>query len=93
MAKKATAHAHPPELQELGPESLYVGIDIGKHRHVAGFLSSTLLARHHRFEGCPALAFEQSREGFAPSSSASKAMCRWSKRMSCWSQPGIIIAR
>lgn len=39
-------------------------VDIGKFRHVAGFLSRTLLARHERFEGCPTLAFEQSREGF-----------------------------
>jgi transposase len=45
-------------------ESLYVGIDIGKNRHVAGFLSQTLLSRHERFEACPALVFENSREGF-----------------------------
>jgi len=48
----------------LAQETLYVGVDIGKFRHVAGFLSRTLLARHERFEGCPTLAFEQSREGF-----------------------------
>jgi transposase len=48
----------------LAQETLYIGVDIGKFRHVAGFLSRTLLARHGRFEGCPALAFEQSREGF-----------------------------
>src|SRR5256885_8681073 len=45
-------------------ESLYVGIDVGKARHVAGFVSTTLLERHQRFEACPALAFENSREGF-----------------------------
>jgi hypothetical protein len=58
---------HPPDLQAipmLKYESLYVGIDVGKQRHVAGFVSSTLLARHERFEACPALAFPQSREGF-----------------------------
>jgi hypothetical protein len=27
-----------------------VGIDVGKFRHVAGFLSRTLLERHQRFE-------------------------------------------
>ena len=48
----------------LAQETLYVGVDIGKFRHGAGFLSRTLLARHERFEGCPTLAFEQSREGF-----------------------------
>ncbi|MBO0790918.1 MAG: hypothetical protein J2P36_08220, partial [Ktedonobacteraceae bacterium] len=47
----------------LSQETLYVGVDIGKFRHVAGFLSRTLLVRHGRFEGCPTLAFEQSREG------------------------------
>src|SRR5262249_32408477 len=46
------------------PESLYVGIDVGKYTHVAGFVSATLLERHSHFEGCPAFAFEQSREGF-----------------------------
>jgi transposase len=42
----------------------YVGIDIGKGRHLAGFLSKTLLDRHERFEACPALVFENAREGF-----------------------------
>jgi transposase len=48
----------------LARESVYVGIDIGKLRHVAGFISPTLLKRHGRFEGCPVLTFAQSREGF-----------------------------
>jgi transposase len=48
----------------LAHETLYVGIDIGKTNHVAGFISPTLLARHQRFENCPALSFENSREGF-----------------------------
>jgi transposase len=56
-----------PDLQALPMlphETLYVGIDIGKRLHVAGFISPTLLARHQRFEACPALSFENSREGF-----------------------------
>jgi len=48
----------------LARESIYIGIDVGKLRHVAGFVSPTLLKRHGRFEGCPVLMFEQSREGF-----------------------------
>ncbi len=48
----------------LRNESLYVGVDIGKQHHVAGFVSNTLLARHEHFEGCPVLIFDQSREGF-----------------------------
>jgi transposase len=38
-------------------------VDIGKFKHVAGFLSKTLLERHQHFESCPAFLFEQSREG------------------------------
>lgn len=48
----------------LANESLYVGIDVGKLYHVAGFVSPTLLKRHERFEACPVLRFENSREGF-----------------------------
>lgn len=48
----------------LGAESLYVGVDVGKQRHVAGFVSSTLLSRHQRFEHCPAVAFDNGRGGF-----------------------------
>src|SRR6266852_1776597 len=48
----------------LPNESLYIGVDIGKFKHVAGFLSKTLLERHKHFEHCPAFIFEQSREGY-----------------------------
>ncbi|GHO60890.1 IS110 family transposase [Ktedonobacter robiniae] len=48
----------------LSNEALYIGIDIGKFKHVAGFLSKTLLERHKHFDHCPAFTFEQSREGF-----------------------------
>jgi hypothetical protein len=37
---------------------------IGKFKHVAGFLSKTLLEHHKHFEHCPAFIFDQSREGF-----------------------------
>ena len=58
---------HPPHSTSrhcLGHETLYVGIDVGKLQHVAGFVSQSLLARHQRFESCPALSFANSREGF-----------------------------
>jgi len=45
-------------------DPLYIGIDVGKQRHVAGFVSPTLLQRQERFEGCPVLLFDNSREGF-----------------------------
>lgn len=64
MTKKAELR---PDLQAVPlfkNESLYVGIDVGKAKHLAGFVSTGLLQRHERFEGCPVLAFEQSREGF-----------------------------
>jgi len=49
---------------QLAHEPLYVGIDVGKLQHVAGFVSPTLLTRYQRFENCPTLTFAQSREGF-----------------------------
>src|SRR5690348_2279851 len=60
MAKAAKSRSDLLALPMLAKESLYVG----KQRHLAGFVSTTLLTRHAHFEGCPALAFEQSREGF-----------------------------
>lgn len=59
-----TARSHLQVLPMLARETLYVGVDIGKKTHVAGFISPTLLTRHQRFESCPALSFENSREGF-----------------------------
>ncbi len=64
MAKRTHAHPDLKAVPMLLNESLYIGIDIGKGKHVAGFLSQTLLSRHDRFEACPALVFENSREGF-----------------------------
>jgi transposase len=63
----ASQRSSAPSLQPIPlllHETLYVGVDIAKSRHVAGFVSTTLLTRHKRFESCPALSFEQSREGF-----------------------------
>jgi len=51
-------------LPMLPNESLYIGVDIGKFKHVTGFLSKTLLERYKHFEYCPAFTFDQSREGF-----------------------------
>ncbi len=64
MARKEQTQPHLKAVPMLLHESLYVGVDVGKQRHVAGFVSKTLLQRYERFEACPALAFEQSREGF-----------------------------
>ncbi|HEU5376793.1 MAG TPA: IS110 family transposase [Ktedonobacteraceae bacterium] len=64
MRPKHPSDTVPTPLAQLGQEMLYVGVDIGKQGHVAGFLSATLLLRHRRFEHCPALSFENSREGF-----------------------------
>ena len=62
MVRKA--HANLQVLPMLRHETLYVGVDIGKKTHMAGFISTTLLSRHQRFESCPALSFDNSREGF-----------------------------
>ena len=64
MSRKTSSQTEPVPLPMFNHETLYVGVDIGKKAHVAGFLSSTLLTRHQRFEHCPALTFENSREGF-----------------------------
>jgi len=48
----------------LRHESVYVGMEVGKYQHGAGLVSTTLLERHERCEGCPVLIFEQSRQGF-----------------------------
>jgi transposase len=66
QAHSPAAAAAPPLhlVPQLGHETLYVGIDVGKLQHVAGFVSPSLLARYQRFESCPALTFAQSREGF-----------------------------
>src|SRR6266699_3083431 len=64
MPRKPSSRPDLVALPQLSHETLYVGVDVGKRAHVAGFLSSTLLTRHQRFEHCPALAFDNSREGF-----------------------------
>jgi len=64
MPRQTTSPAEPGSFPLLAQETLYVGVDIGKRAHVAGFLSVTLLTRHQRFEHCPALSFDNSREGF-----------------------------
>ncbi|MBO0793690.1 MAG: IS110 family transposase [Ktedonobacteraceae bacterium] len=56
-------------------EPVYIGIDIGKFKHVAGFISKTLLERHQHFEHCPAFLFEQSREGFRAFVERIRAYC------------------
>src|ERR1700694_531977 len=62
MANRTKTHSHLKDLPMLPRESIYIGVDIGKFKHVAGFLSKTLLGRHKHFEHCPAFIFEQSRE-------------------------------
>ena len=64
MTPKENVRPNLRVVPTLKNESLYVGVDIGKVTHVAGFLSPTLLSRHQRFESCPALSFDNSREGF-----------------------------
>jgi transposase len=64
MAGSKKAISNMALIPMLPHETLYVGVDVGKSRHVAGILSRTLLQRHERFEGCPTFVFEQSREAF-----------------------------
>lgn len=43
--------------------TLYVGVDIGKRMSPASLLP-LYAERHQRFEHCPTMAFDNSREGF-----------------------------
>jgi len=64
MTKRKQELSKLTPLPILPTEAIYIGVDIGKFKHVAGFVSKTLLERHKHFENCPAFTFEQSREGF-----------------------------
>lgn len=45
-------------------QHVFVGIDVAKNAHVAGFVTSVLLSKHRRFDRCPTVPFENSRLGF-----------------------------
>ncbi|MFL5660931.1 MAG: hypothetical protein ACJ8BW_06215 [Ktedonobacteraceae bacterium] len=75
MANRTKSHSDLKALPMLPNESLYIGVDIGKFKHVSGFVSKTLLERHKHFEHCPALLFEQAREGFRAFVERVRAYC------------------
>src|SRR5260370_12639579 len=75
MANNTRRYADLNTFTMLPRESLYIGVDIGKFKHVAGFVSKTLLERHKHFEHCPAFLFEQSREGFRAFVERIRAYC------------------
>jgi transposase len=75
MAKRTRTPSDLKDLPMLAQESIYIGVDIGKFKHVAGFVSKTLLERHKHFESCPAFIFEQSREGFRAFVERIRAYC------------------
>lgn len=75
MAKRTASRSDLKDLPMLPGESIYIGVDIGKFKHVAGFVSKTLLERHKHFEHCPAFLFEQSREGFRAFVERIRAYC------------------
>lgn len=56
-------HVQPTDRPALAPApTFFIGIDVGKHSHAAGFVSASLL-KEHRFEQCPVITFEHSRAG------------------------------
>src|SRR5258708_2658896 len=75
MANRTTSRTDLKVLPMHPHESIYIGVDIGKFKHVAGFVSKTLLERHLHFESCPAFLFEQSREGFQAFVERIRAYC------------------
>jgi hypothetical protein len=81
MAGKRTSTTALKPIPRFLHETLYVGVDIAKSKHVAGFISPTLLRRHKRFESCPALSFEPAREGFHSLVERICAYVPWTKSM------------
>jgi transposase len=75
MANRTRTHSDLNALPMFPHESIYIGVDIGKFKHVAGFISQTLLERHRHFESCPAFLFEQSREGLRAFVERIRAYC------------------
>lgn len=56
----------PPKLTLLPSVSqrLFIGVDVAKKKHIAGFVSPLLLEKRKRFTRCPTLSFDNSRTGF-----------------------------
>jgi transposase len=75
MALKSKAHSALLVLPTLPDESSYLGVDGGTFKHVAGFVSKTLLDRHQHLEQCPAFMFEQARAGFRAFVARIGALC------------------
>jgi transposase len=46
------------------PERVYLGIDVGKTKHVAALISASLLVSYQRFTRCPTHPFTNTKEGF-----------------------------
>ena len=90
VTKRSAALRAVPQLPY---ETLYVGIDVGKYAHYAGFVSRTLLQRHDHFEGCPALTFGQSREGFRALVDRIGELVPVAQATGSWSRPVTIIGR
>jgi hypothetical protein len=57
MANRRKAPGNLNALPMLLRESIYIGVDIGKFKHVAGFISKTLLERHQHARALPFLRF------------------------------------
>src|SRR5260370_29703700 len=93
MANNTRRYADLNTFTMLPRESLYIGVDIGKFKHVAGFLSKTLLERHKHFEHCPAFTFEQSREGFRAFVERIQVYCPLEHCFLLMEQTGITIDR
>jgi len=83
MAKQAMQQPDLRAIPLLKTESLYIGIDVGKVKHVAGCVSSTLLSRHQRFEACPHSFLTTRGSAFARSLIGYKHSLRWNT-LSCF---------
>lgn len=55
---------NPTAFPAISSKQLFIGVDVAKRSHVAGFSAPELLAHYKRFQRCPWISFENSRRGF-----------------------------
>lgn len=59
------------------PPVLFVGVDVGRERHFAAFMSINLLKKYKSYDKCPTRSVKNSREDFEQLSEAITAVLPW----------------
>ena len=91
MAKRNKAH---PDLSvpHASSQILFIGVDIGKFKHVAGFISKTLLERHPHARVVRPLFLSNREKAFEPLLNAFDPTALWNSVSFSWNKQAIIIA-